>query len=169
MYYRLGSDFDLFLKGDDVNLYGSFVYGKDVDRDFVGGLGGYEHLLRPKIFAQVRWDGVFFIGDAPMPADDDGDGHGGHKISSAEDNLGDMPSILSKTVQVLDEHDGMGGGHAHGAMIMDDASSISAGIFYMPYANLRVGLEYVYQLKGDIGKGIEDKGGVGMLQIQFGF
>ncbi len=148
-YYRFGADIDLFIKGDNVNLFGSFVYGNDINRDFVGGLIGYDHLILPKLFGSVRWDGVFFInGDAMTETVDT---HGG-------DDHGEE-----------DGHADEGGGHAHGAMIMDDANSISAGIFYLPLSNVRVGFEYVYQLNGDIGKDIHGKGGKGIFQIQFGF
>lgn len=168
MYYRLGSDLDLFLRGDDINLYGSFVYGKDVNRDFVGGLVGYEHLLRPKILGQVRWDGVFFISGEITPEEDD-DGHGGHKVYTQENKTGSSASVRAKTGDAFNQTSEDAGGHAHGAMIMDDASSISAGIFYLPLSNVRIGLEYVYQLNGDIGKDINGRGGMGIFQIQFGF
>lgn len=145
-YYRFGTDIDLFIRGDDINIYGSLVYGNDIDRDFVGGFLGYDHLFHPKIFGLVRYDGVFFIsgdamGEMDNPHDENGDDHG------EEEN----------------------GGHAHGVMIMDDASSFSAGIFYLPFANVRVGFEYVYQLNGNIGQDIHDIGGKGIFQIQFGF
>lgn len=144
-YYRLGADIDLFIRGDDVNLYSSFVYGNDINRDFVGGLIGYDHLILPKLFGFVRYDGVFFINGDTMedlddPHDEDGDDHGEEES----------------------------GGHAHGVMIMDDASSFSAGIYYLSFANVRIGFEYVYQFNGNIGKDIHDKGGKGIFQIQFG-
>ncbi|MCH7763369.1 MAG: hypothetical protein IIB95_06455 [Candidatus Marinimicrobia bacterium] len=143
-YYRLGSHIDIFLKGDDINLYGEIVYGNDINRDFLGGMIDYDHLIHPRVLGQIRWSGVFFLnGDAPVKADDGhGDDHGEKEES---------------------------GGHAHGAMIMDDASFISAGMFYLPLTNIRIGLEYVYQLNGDIGKDIRGRGGKGIFQIQFGF
>jgi len=142
-YYRLGSHLDLFLKGDDINLYGEIVYGNDINRDWVGGMIDYDHLIQPRILGQVRWSGVSFLnGDAPMVMEDEhGDDHGEEE----------------------------GGAHAHGAMIMDDASLLAAGIFYLPYYNVRIGLEYVYQLKGDVGIGLDGNDGKGMIQIQFGF
>ena len=147
-YYRLGADIDLFLKGDDVNLYGSFIYGNDIDRDFVGGLIGYDHLILPKLFGLVRLDGVFFLNGDVMEDDDPHDEDGGDDHGEEEE-----------------------GGHdaGHVTVIMDDASSFSAGIYYLPFTNIRVGFEYVYQLNGDIGKDIHGKGGKGIFQIQFGF
>ncbi|MFQ6607655.1 MAG: hypothetical protein ACE5EE_03850 [Fidelibacterota bacterium] len=142
-YYRLGTDFDLYIRGDDVNLYGDFVYGNDVNRDFIGWLLGYDNLVLPKLLGLIRWTGVSFLN-------------------------GDNPSEIHNEHEGEDDHT-EGGGHVHGAMIMDNASSLSAGIFYLIYNNIRLGFEYEYQLYGDIGKDIHGKGGQGIIQIQFGF
>ncbi|MEE8436820.1 MAG: hypothetical protein V3S22_00645 [Candidatus Neomarinimicrobiota bacterium] len=167
MYYRLGTDIDIFLKGDDINLYGDFIYGNDIDRDFVGGMIGYDHLIYPKILGLVRWSGVFFINGEP-PLDDDGENGHAHK-SGIDKEAGTIFEIRGKAIDTMAALAGDDGGHAHGAMIMDDANSISFGIYYMILANLRIGVDYVYQLNGDIGKDIQGRAGIGIMQIQFGF
>ena len=63
--FRMGVDAQKYVKGDDITLNGSVAYGKDADRNFIGGFAGYEQLLAKKLFVYGRFDAVYFTSEAP--------------------------------------------------------------------------------------------------------
>lgn len=140
LIYRVGIDGELNMRGDALSAYGSFAYGSDVERDFVGGFTGIDYLLSPKIFVFSRLDGVRFMGDQPVEehADDD------HQMAGMDMDDEDA-----------DAHD------VHGEIISDDAASLSVGMAYMIVGNIRLGAEYRYGVTG-----IEN---MGIVQLQFAF
>lgn len=137
LYARIGLDGDIYLVGNAVNVFGSAAYGKDFQRDFVGGFLGYEHLFLNRFLVSTRFDLVEFLTEEP-PGEDDHHAH-------------------------VDDHNGGGheGGHLHGAVITDSASSLSVTLCYLFFNNLRVNADYRYGFYGI--------GNTGTLQLQFAF
>ena len=133
VYYRIGTDMDLYLRGDDASLHGSFAYGKDFERNYLGGFVGYDHLIKRKLFLSLRYDAVRFTGDEHHQEDHQND----HEM----------------------EPDGHEAAHIHGEIISDNANSVSLGIHYLLYGNVRIGMDYRYGVDG-----VDSKG---MLQLQF--
>lgn len=110
-----------------MTLFGSGAYGKDPERDFLGGFIGYQAVLKDKFLISPRLDGVQFMGEPPE--EDHHHDHGGGDEEPAE------------------EH-----GHAHGLILTETAGSLSVTVSYLLYGNLRFGLDYRYGLLG-----VEDK------------
>lgn len=124
--FRLGLDAQKYLRGDNLTLNGSIVYGQDAERNFIGGFGGYEQLLYEKLFIFGRLDAVFFTSAAPPDEHDDMD-------------------------MDMDDEDAHG---AHGAIITDDAYAACFGMAYMFWGNVRLTGEYRYGFSGIDSKGL---------------